>query len=196
MASARLHRLRLRRGLRPRPQSPSGSLAVARPASPCSAIAPHVLSWLASSPAASHGSSTGWPTSASHDFSTRCMATEVKIGVGGARQRRRVHQERVGLGAAEPAVGGDLGLEGGDLLPFGVVAGVDHQVGRRRVGVDLAHLLDGTGPEGRQRVVAGDLAGRQVAHAGASPSTSDPPSDATSTKPMWGWSASPGISAG
>ena len=59
--------------LRPTP-SPSGSLAVARPASPCSAIAPHVLSWLASSPVASHGSTTGWPTSASHDLSTRCIA--------------------------------------------------------------------------------------------------------------------------
>ena len=53
--------LRLRRGLRPRAPSPSGSLAVARPASPCSAIAPHVLSQPSRAACASRGGgSASW----------------------------------------------------------------------------------------------------------------------------------------
>ena len=43
--------------------------------------------------------------------------------LGGSRQIGRVQQERVGLGATEPAVGADLLLEGGDLVGSRVVAG-------------------------------------------------------------------------
>ena len=73
-----------------------------------------------------------------------------------------VEQERVGLGAAESAVGADLVLEGGDLFQVGVVAAVDHQVGDRRVAVDLGDLLAGSGTEWCQRILADHVARRQI----------------------------------
>ena len=79
-----------------------------------------------------------------------------------------VEQERVGLGAAESAVGADLVLEGSDLFEVGVVAAVDHQVGDRRIAVDFGDLLAGSGTEWCQRILADHVAGRQI-HAAAVP---------------------------
>ena len=103
----------------------------------------------------------------------------------------------MGLRAAEPAVRADLVLERGDLLELGVVAAVDHQVGDRAVAVDLGDLLARARAERLERVVADDLAGRQVDGCRCAPSTTDGPAAVrTSTKPISGCAARPAISRG
>ena len=73
-----------------------------------------------------------------------------------------VQEERMGLRPADAAVRADLVLERGDLDEVGVVAAVDHQIGDRRVAIDLADLLAGPGTERQQRIDADHAAGGEV----------------------------------
>ena len=98
------------------------------------------------------------------------------------RSRRGASTNGCACAAAEPAVRADELLERRDLVevrPVGLLTMMSGQCGKR---VGAAHVLGGVRAERRERVLALDRAGRQVA--AVAPSTS--PRRSTSTKPIPG----------